>query len=57
MALLVYVDDILIGGSSVALVDQLVQFLTSRFKLRSMGEPKYFLGIEVARSAQGFSLC
>lgn len=49
---LVYVDDILVSG------DNLDQILTTKttlhkaFKIRDLGELRYFLGIEFARSTR-----
>lgn len=31
--------------------------LSTAFKLRDPGPPKFFIGIEIARSAEGISLC
>jgi histone deacetylase 1/2 len=45
--LLVYVDDIIITGSSLSLVQTLVQKLDSVFSLKQLGDLEYFLGIEV----------
>ncbi|GAU13081.1 hypothetical protein TSUD_173810 [Trifolium subterraneum] len=45
--LLVYVDDIIITGSSSTLVQTLVQKLDSVFSLKQLGDLEYFLGIEV----------
>ncbi|PNY02745.1 hypothetical protein L195_g026064 [Trifolium pratense] len=45
--LLVYVDDIIITGSSLSLVHSLVQKLDSIFSLKQLGDLDYFLGIEV----------
>jgi histone deacetylase 1/2 len=45
--LLVYVDDIIITGSSLSLVQALVQKLDSVFSLKQLGDLEYFLGIEV----------
>lgn len=53
----VYVDDILIASTSMEGVSELISKLSAVFKLRDLGVPKYFLGIEIARTAQGISLC
>lgn len=53
----VYVDDILIASTSLDGVSELISKLSAVFKLRDLGIPKYFLGIEIARTAQGISLC
>lgn len=44
---LVYVNDILIIGSSSNLIHELINKLHSKFALKKLGVPKYFLGIEV----------
>jgi hypothetical protein len=46
---LVYVDDMLIIGSSVTVMQQVKQQIQSVFKCRDLGEPKVFLGMEVLR--------
>lgn len=56
-ALLVYVDDVILAGNSLEDVADTKQFLSSQFKLKDIGQLKYFLGIEVARSKQGITLC
>jgi histone deacetylase 1/2 len=45
--ILVYVDDIIITGSSTRLVQSLVDKLDSVFSLKQLGDLDYFLGIEV----------
>lgn len=47
MVLLLYVDDILLTGSSAALLQDLVTALSTRFSMKNMGRPTYFLGIEM----------
>lgn len=45
--LLVYVDDIIITGSSIPLIQHLTSQLNSKFSLKQLGLLDYFLGIEV----------
>lgn len=47
--LLVYVDDILIASKDVGIVHSVKISLGSAFDVRDMGEPAYFLGMEVTR--------
>lgn len=54
--MLVYVDDILVTGSSVSHINAMKDFLKSKFKIKDLGSLKYFLGIEVACSTTGFYL-
>ncbi|KAF5472623.1 hypothetical protein F2P56_009325 [Juglans regia] len=57
IALLVYVDDILIASNDSHVIDDLKLLLDTKFKLKDLGQLKYFLGLEVARSPKGISLC
>lgn len=50
VALLVYVDNIVITSPNVQAIDSLKEFLRSQFKLKDLGILKYFLGIGIARS-------
>ena len=56
VALLVYVNDIIITWSSSLVIDSLKQLLHSKFKLKDLGPFKYFFGIELARCSQGLVL-
>ncbi|KAL5569251.1 hypothetical protein UlMin_025826 [Ulmus minor] len=56
VALLVYVDDIIITGPNTRIIDSLKCFLHSQFKLKDLGSLKYFLGLEIAKSAKGIVL-
>lgn len=57
MALLVYVDDIVVGSNCIASVLQLKAFLHQQFKIKDLGHFHYFLGIEMARSEKGIYFC
>ncbi|EOY01844.1 Cysteine-rich RLK (RECEPTOR-like protein kinase) 8, putative [Theobroma cacao] len=57
IALLVYVDDILIASNSVQVKSDVKEFLKLEFKLKELGKVKYFLGLEIARSPEDISIC
>lgn len=57
IAVLVYVDDIVIASNSDHAISQLTTDLARAFKLRDLGPLKYFLGLEIARSKNGISVC
>ena len=52
--LLVYVDDIIVTGDDDKDRQFLSQCLAKEFEIKALGRFKYFLGIEVAHSKQGF---
>ncbi|XP_019052041.1 PREDICTED: uncharacterized protein LOC109114197 [Nelumbo nucifera] len=54
--LLVYVDDIILGGNSSETCAEFKAYLNSCFKIKDLGNLKYFLGIEVAWSTIGLFL-
>ncbi|KAL4290467.1 hypothetical protein GQ457_14G000950 [Hibiscus cannabinus] len=56
VALLVYVDDIILAGKNLELLQGVQLFLKEHFKLKELGELKYFLGFEIARNSTGISL-
>ncbi|PNX92176.1 putative copia-type protein [Trifolium pratense] len=56
-ALLVYVDDIILAGNSLEEFDRIKQVMDDEFKIMDLGKLKYFLGIEVAHSKYGISIC
>ncbi|XP_022132680.1 uncharacterized protein LOC111005480 [Momordica charantia] len=56
VALLVYVDDIILTEASSLLLGQLKTHLDSVFKLKDLGSLRYFLGLELARSSSGILL-
>ncbi|XP_058201594.1 uncharacterized mitochondrial protein AtMg00810-like [Rhododendron vialii] len=50
---LVYVYDILIAGNDDQAISCLKAFLHQCFRIKDLGQLKYFLGIEIARSKSG----
>ncbi|KAL0332539.1 UNVERIFIED_CONTAM: Retrovirus-related Pol polyprotein from transposon RE1 [Sesamum calycinum] len=53
VALLVYVDDILLTGASENSLNAVKQYLDELFTTKDFGLAKYFLGLELARSSHG----
>ena len=56
IALLIYVDDVIIASNDLKEIDVVKKFLHESFTIKDLGELKYFLGIEVARSTKGIML-
>lgn len=54
LAVLVYVDDLLICGSNMSDITQLKEMLSTKFHMKDLGPISYFLGLEVDRSSSGF---
>lgn len=54
--LIVYVDDIILTGDDSMEIERLKSTLTMEFETRDLGQMKYFLGMEVARSKKGISV-
>jgi hypothetical protein len=56
LALLIYVDDVILARNNLQDTENTKLFLSKQFKLKDLRQFKYFLGIEVARSRHGISL-
>nr|XP_017183147.2 uncharacterized protein LOC108171478 [Malus domestica] len=54
--LLLYVDDIIISGSTTIAIHQVIQSLTTEFDIKDLGELHYFLGIQFTRTDRGLFL-
>jgi hypothetical protein len=55
-ALIVYVDDMVLTGDDLEEMTLLQEHLAVEFEMKSLGQLRYFLGIEVAGSAHGISI-
>jgi hypothetical protein len=55
--ILVYVDDLVLGGTDLTEIHHIKSLLDIKFSIKDLGVLKYFLGFEVARSQEGISLC
>ncbi|CAJ2651351.1 uncharacterized mitochondrial protein AtMg00810-like [Trifolium pratense] len=55
--LLVYVDDIVLTGNCMDEIDATKSQLHKAFRIKDLGILKFFLGLEVAHSQQGITLC
>ncbi|KAK4411847.1 hypothetical protein Sango_0257700 [Sesamum angolense] len=53
LALLVYVDDILLISSSISDIDEVKAYLDRLFTIKDLGFAKYFHGLQLARSSHG----
>lgn len=54
--LLVYVDDIILAGPSHKHLLEVQAHLSQTFKLKVLGDMKYFMGLEIAKSSKGILL-
>lgn len=57
LVVLIYLDDIIVTGSSPSLIDQLISHLYANFALKDLGQLHYFLGIQVSHAANSIHLC
>lgn len=56
LAVLIYVDDLIITGNNIDSINQLKKDLQHRFPVKDLGPLKYFLSIELATSSKGLFL-
>ncbi|RVW52356.1 Retrovirus-related Pol polyprotein from transposon RE2 [Vitis vinifera] len=54
--IIVYVDDIILIGDHEEKIDLLKKLLTKEFEIKDLGNLKYFLGMEIARSKKGIAV-
>ncbi|CAL2272194.1 unnamed protein product [Prunus armeniaca] len=55
-ALIIYIDDMIVIGGDQAEMQNLQKYLAYEFEMKSLGDLKYFLSIEVSRSKHGIFL-
>lgn len=53
VVVLVYVDNLVISGNSRMMIAHMKSMLMDTFKMKDLGELRYFLGIKIARSDKG----
>ncbi|CAA7059556.1 unnamed protein product [Microthlaspi erraticum] len=53
---LVYVDDFVIAGNDLSVIQKFKEYLHQCFHMKDLGKLKYFLGIEVSRGPDGICL-
>jgi Reverse transcriptase (RNA-dependent DNA polymerase) len=56
VVILIYVDDLVITGSNLSGIETLKHHLSLEFDIKDLGNLKYFLGIDIARSNKGLFL-
>ncbi len=56
IVIVIYVDDLIITRDSDADISDLKKLLKQKFKMKDLGELRYFLGIEVIHSPKGIWL-
>lgn len=54
--LIVYVDDIVLSRDDIAEITRLKKKMADEFEIKDLGNLKYFLGMEVAKSREGISV-
>jgi hypothetical protein len=56
LVLLLYIDDMLLIGSTEAFVCNFIQLLSSEFTMKDFGPIHHFLGIEICKKTNGLHL-
>ena len=56
-ALSVYFDDVISADNNLHEIDRVKEMLDSTFKIKDLGDLKFFVGFEIASSSKGIPLC
>ena len=56
VVLCLYVDDILLFGNNLRIVNETKSFLSRKFEMKDMGEANVILGFRLTRSADGITI-
>ncbi|WVZ04925.1 hypothetical protein V8G54_018271 [Vigna mungo] len=54
--LVIYVDDIVLTGNDLTEITHITHLLDATFKIKDLGNLKFFLGLEVARNKEGICI-
>ncbi|KAL4363086.1 hypothetical protein GQ457_04G023530 [Hibiscus cannabinus] len=57
IALIVYVDDTILAGKNLSSLQSVQAFLKNHFKVKELGELKFFLGLEIVRNSIDYIIC
>jgi len=55
--LLVYVDDIILAGDDIKDIVDIKEALNATFRIKDLGQLKFFLSLEIARTHDGIHIC
>ncbi|KAD7117558.1 hypothetical protein E3N88_04826 [Mikania micrantha] len=53
----VYVDDLIVTGSSAKEIENFKNQMRKNFEMSDLGQPSYYLGIEVVQQNRGIAIC
>ncbi|XP_019180099.1 PREDICTED: uncharacterized protein LOC109175304 [Ipomoea nil] len=56
VALLIYVDDVIVARPNLSQVQQIKRNLDTVFQIKDLGTLRFFLGLEIARNSKGISM-
>jgi len=57
LAILIYVDDMILAATNETVLTELKKYLHTKFHMKDLGVLSYFLGLEITPSPKGFFLC